>query len=246
MTLVSRDSSSNWNKFVVSARPTIVAVDGPAGSGKTSICSAVCQRLGWGYLNTGALYRAIGFLCARAQVDPSDGEQLKKITIGFVVDGRWDPETGEISYRGENLTESLHSAQAGVHASVVAKDAAVRELLLPLQRRLAMQSKVATLVEGRDIGTVVFPDADLKIFMRASLEQRAQRRLAQLSGSEPGLQLDDLMAEIAGRDNQDSTRGAAPLRQADDAIAFENSAATLEEAVQELIATFRKCGLKWD
>src|SRR6478735_581160 len=182
--------------------PKIVAVDGPAGSGKSSVCSEVCRQLGWTYVNTGFLYRSIALIARQRNQGLDDNEALRGIIDEFCEELQWDPSTQAVGFNGQNLTPLLYTDQAGKNASAIAKNPLVRELLLPLQRKLTLQSPVGAIVDGRDIGTVVFPDADLKIFMTASLEVRALRRMGQLQeGMRPDpAELETIKASILHRD----------------------------------------------
>jgi cytidylate kinase len=227
------------------SRPKIVAVDGPAGSGKSSICATVCQDLGWSYVNTGALYRAVGLLALDRGVSLIEGSDLKKLLAEFADIVRWEHESARLFVGIEDFTPRLNSVEAGNGASAVAKMPMVREALMPLQRKLSLSAPRGAIVDGRDIGTVIFPDADIKIFMTASLEQRALRRLRQLekSGASSDLSHDDVMRAIASRDDQDSQRDSAPMRKADDAILFDTSDMDVEQAIASLKELIRSKGL---
>jgi cytidylate kinase len=226
-------------------RPKIVAVDGPAGSGKSSICATVCQDLGWSYVNTGALYRAVGLLALDRGVSLVEGPALKKLLEEFSDIVRWEHESARLFVGLEDFTPRLNSVEAGNGASAVAKMPMVREALLPLQRKLSLSAPRGAIVDGRDIGTVIFPDADIKIFMTASLEQRAMRRLRQLekSGGLSDLSHDDVKRAIASRDDQDSQRDSAPMRKAADAILFDTSEMDVEQAISKLKELIRSKGL---
>lgn len=223
------------------AKPWIVAVDGPAGSGKSSICSRVATILNWTYVNTGAIYRAVGFLMRQNDVatdDKSMDQFLDEVTPHI----SWDPEKKRLYYKDQDLTNDLYSPDATSGASIVAKMPKVREKLLAVQRDMTLKSPIGALVDGRDIGTVIFPDADLKIFMTASIEERAKRRLQQFSKSDTGSDipsLDKVKSEIEERDERDSGRGTAPLKQADDALLFDNSGMSIDEAVNQLVKIIR-------
>lgn len=223
---------------VMRDRPIIVAVDGPAGSGKSSICHRVCARVGWTYINTGALYRAVGLLADRKGVDTGDEGAVSAFVDSMAQQLKWNATTRELWYQGENLTPMLGSEQAGNAASKVAKMVSVRAQLLPVQRDLTLAAPVGALVDGRDIGTVVFPDADLKVFLTASLEERSRRRLNQLEGM-ASEQLQEIMRGIAQRDEQDEARGVAPLKQAEDAIVLDSSMMGVDETVETLIQILR-------
>lgn len=223
-----------------SPKPKIVAVDGPAGSGKSSICHRVAERLGWTYLNTGALYRAIGLRAHETGISLQDDDKLAQLVKTMAPALRWDSAKRELWYAERNLTPLLLAEEVGDAASQIAKLEGLRERLLPLQRQLSLSAPKGVLVDGRDIGTVVFPDADLKIFLTASLEQRSRRRMQQL-GSSPDdkAQLEELMAEMAHRDARDQGRKVAPLIQAPDALLLDTSDLTLEQTVEAMVNFLR-------
>lgn len=222
--------------MIEKSRPKIVAVDGPAGSGKSSICATVCREIGWSYVNTGALYRAIGLLAHDRGVALVEGPELRNLVEEFCERARWIHETEKLYVDQCDMTPRLGSVEAAAGASAVAKMPMVRDALTPLQRRLSLSAPQGAMVDGRDIGTVIFPDADLKIFMTASLEQRALRRLKQLerAGGKSTLSAEEIMEAIAARDIQDSQRDAAPMRQADDAIFFDTSHMDVPQAIASL------------
>ncbi len=224
-------------------RPYIVAIDGPAGSGKSSICFHVCERIGWTYVNTGALYRAVGWVATRDGVDLADEHAVAGVVEALNADLKWEPARRTLFYRGRDLTQDLLSEAAGTGASKVAKLPLVRDRLLPLQKQLALGAPRGALVDGRDIGTVVFPDADLKIFLTASLEERAKRRLAQLGESMETGRLQDVMRDIGGRDERDAAREVAPLKQAGDAVLVDTSALSLDDTVATIVRLIEAKGL---
>ncbi len=218
----------------------IVAVDGPAGSGKSSVCSKVCDRIGWTYVNTGFLYRSVAFLARQAGYDWSDEDQLISVIDDFAKNYHWDPISGILKYKGQDITNELQSSEIGVGASNIAKLAKVRERLLPLQRELSLLSPQGAIVDGRDIGTVVFPDADLKIYLTANLDERARRRKAQLDRYGKGdSDLAQIKKDIELRDNQDKSRGYAPLKQADDAVVVDTSDMNVDRVVEELLGILK-------
>ncbi len=233
-------------------RPIIVAVDGPAGSGKSTICSEVSAKIGWSYVNTGALYRGVGLLARDRGIDLEDESAVGAMLEKLAGDIRWDYTHHQLYCGGENLTPRLGTAEAGNSASFIAKQQKVRQLLLPVQRNLAINAPKGAMVDGRDIGTVVFPDANLKVFMTANLEERARRRLKQLdakttahgnNANDSRDSLSAVMDDISRRDSQDSKRGEAPWRKADDAVEFDTSGYSQSEAVDALIALIRSHGL---
>lgn len=225
--------------LVSGGKKLIVAVDGPAGSGKSSICAKVCDKIGWTYVNTGYLYRSVAYLAQQAGADLSQEAALLEFVDKFARNYRWDPVAGRLQIGDEDITEVIQSREVGVLASAIAKLPAVRDALLPIQRELSLMSPKGSFVDGRDIGTVVFPEADLKIFLTASLEERAKRRQAQLAipadAAEASSELIKIQDEIRKRDSQDASRQVAPLRQADDAVVLDTSAMPVDQVVAQIL-----------
>ncbi len=226
-------------------RCKIVAVDGPAGSGKSSVCSKTCQRIGWTYVNTGFLYRSVAYITRQRRQSLASDRDLSEVIDAFCEDLHWDPETQSVQFQNLDISSHLNSDQAGQDASLIAKNPLVREKLLPLQRKLALRAPVGAIVDGRDIGTVVFPDADLKIFLTASLDERARRRLQQLhtNAANWDSELANIKQSILLRDEQDAARGAAPLKQAADAIVLDTSGLDLAGTIDRLVELIRERGL---
>ena len=218
----------------------VIAIDGPAASGKSSVATAVANALNAVHINTGSMYRAIGYKTVLAGIDPEQdpetfAEKLAAVQMKFVRPGAGDPE---LEVDGEFPGEKLRTEAASAAASKVATIPAVRTRLVELQREMAGNDLLV--MEGRDIGTVVFPDAKYKFFLTASPEERAKRRLLQ-----DGFELDPELlkktaAAIADRDRVDSTRAVSPLKQADDAILVDSSNLTKEETVQHILALIRE------
>jgi len=206
---------------------TVVAIDGPAGAGKSSVAGMLAKRLGFTHVNTGSLYRAVALAVRQAgrSVDHVEPDFLKTLRITFAGD--------RLLLNGEAPGEKLRSPACAADASCVAKQPVVREFLLPVQRSIAASQWIV--MEGRDIGTVIFPDAQVKIFLTASPLVRAQRRMAQ-GEVPPGATLEDVRREIERRDLQDSTRATAPLKAAPDAVTVDCSDMTLEETVSAIAA----------
>ncbi|MCX6118347.1 MAG: (d)CMP kinase [Proteobacteria bacterium] len=227
-------------------RPIIVAVDGPAGSGKSSICAQVCRDLDWSYVNTGALYRVLALVLAERKVSHENSAELRSVLIEFSSKVKWQHKTGKIFIGEVDYTPLLGSVEAASGASKVAKIPQIREALLPIQRDLSLSAPIGVIVDGRDIGTVVFPDADVKIFMTASIEQRARRRLAQLisdGASSVTLSLADIMKTIGDRDLQDSQRETAPMTMASDSVMFDTSNMDIQESIVALKTLLKTRGL---
>lgn len=217
--------------------PKIVAVDGHAGSGKSTICRVAAGELGWDYFSTGILYRYTAALQLKCDLStPADA--AKRIS----EDGKWDYEQSFLTLGSYDLKSELYNESTTSMASKVAKDPLVRAHLLNLQRDIANQSKKGMIVDGRDIGTVVFPDAKLKIFLTASVECRAMRRVGQVIGgehSQKALKAHPLFKEIydgiVQRDERDSGRSLAPLVKASDAVVIETSEMSKEDATKVFV-----------
>ena len=207
----------------------LVTIDGPAGSGKSSVARRVAGRLGVVNLNTGAAYRAAALLALREGVDPSDRSRLAALASRVSL----DPDGASID--GGRVPEpDLRTPEVSAAASRVSVGAELREVLLPVQRAAAEEARGrgGAVVEGRDIGTVVLPDAELKVFLSADPEERARRRARQ-TGREG--ELDRIREAIQVRDRQDSEREVSPLRPADDAVVLDTTALSLEEVVTKVL-----------
>ena len=223
-------------------RNFIIAVDGPGGAGKSTICRQVCKELGFLYVNTGGIYRAIGTIASKEGIDLSDEIKLCELVEKFSKYSNWD-QNGELYYKGKNIESELYSEFAGKCASKIAKLPKLREALLPMQRNLANFNAPGALLDGRDIGTVVFPDADLKIYMTASIDQRVKRRLNQLRQNNVGattISPEEIRAQLEERDFRDQTREIAPLQKTSDAIEFDTSHYSLEDSINEMIKMIKK------
>ena len=215
----------------------VVAIDGHAGCGKSSISSKASKNMGWVYFSTGALYRGLGFLAERENIDTNKHELLASLLNKFNEHTSWNEISQSLYYKDEDLGPYLLNESIGTKASDLAKKPIVREKLLPLQRNLikSFPGRVI-LVEGRDITTVVCPEAPLKIFMTASIEERAKRRLDQLKENNPkiSISLQELMEEISKRDHNDSSRELAPLFETKDSIHFDTGSMSFKECVRKL------------
>ena len=205
-----------------------VAIDGPSGAGKSSMARRLAADLGYTYVDTGAMYRAIGLCARRAGVDTKDADAVAALLPQVKLDIRLQDGAQHILLNGEDVTEAVRAEEIGMAASDVSAHPAVRAFLLDTQRNLAASRDV--LMDGRDIGTVVLPNATVKIYLTASADARARRRLAELL--EKGKQTDyaTVLADIEQRDYQDTHRAVAPLRQAEDAILVDTSDIGIEES----------------
>ena len=220
----------------------IVAIDGPAGSGKSTTAKRVADAMGWLYLDTGAMYRTVGlaFLDSETPFTEADADEL----LGqLALDLKMGKE-GLVAYLNEeDVTERIRTPEASEAASRVSTFPVVRARLVEEQRRIAreeLQRGGGVVMEGRDIGTVVFPDAKVKVFMVANPEERAQRRHRELTAKGAAVSLNAVSDEIAERDARDATRDASPLRQAADAITLDTTGLSIDEQVQRVVALIRE------
>ena len=215
--------------------PGHIAIDGPAGSGKTTVAHALARRLGVLYLDTGAMYRAVALLSLRAEVDPHDEVAVLSLArerpIRVVVD-----EASPLGFRvfagDHEFGSELYGNDVSRVVSLVSAYAGVRDLMVERQRAIAAEGPV--IMAGRDIGTVVLPTAALKIFLTASVDERVERRLAELAARGTHVSRPELRAEIEERDRLDATRAVAPLRPAADALEIDSSGATVDEVVERI------------
>ena len=221
-------------------RPFIVAIDGPAGAGKSTVSKLLARRLGLSLVDTGAIYRTVALSARRQGIgyddDPALSALLGRIRIGFKVVS----EENRVFLDDEDVSGEIRQPEISLGASAVSARPVVREGLLGLQRRLALAAPVGAVLEGRDIGTVVFPDADLKFFLEASPEVRARRRYEELFQKGGESSLEAVLADQTKRDRDDASRAVAPLRAAEDAIRVDSSGLPLSEVVQRLERTVRE------
>ncbi len=209
-----------------------VAIDGPAGAGKSTISRAAAKRLGFVYIDTGAMYRAIGLAAVRRGIDTKDAEGVAAILDEVEVTIAHNEEGQQIFLNGENVSTEIRLPEISVAASNVAVIPAVRLKLVELQRALAEKENV--IMDGRDIGTYVLPDAEVKIFLIASVEERARRRLKELLEKGVETDLEAVKTDMEYRDKNDSGRDFAPLKQAEDSILLDNTNITIEEAIERI------------
>lgn len=205
-----------------------VAIDGPSGAGKSSMARRLAADLGYTYVDTGAMYRAIGLYVRRAGADTKDSAAVEALLPQIQLDIRLQDGAQHILLNGEDVTEAVRAEEIGMAASDVSAYPAVRSFLLDTQRNLAASRDV--LMDGRDIGTVVLPNATVKIYLTASADARARRRLAELLEKSKQTDYATVLADIEQRDYQDTHRAVAPLRQAEDAILLDTSDIGIEES----------------
>jgi cytidylate kinase len=211
----------------------VVAIDGPAGSGKSTVARAVAERLAIDYLDTGAMYRAVAFVAMRSGVDPEDAADVARLARGMDL-----AVADRVLVNGVDATIEVRSPEVTRAVSVVAANLEVRRELVRRQREWGLEHG-GGVVEGRDIGTVVFPEAPVKVYMTASDEQRAQRRSQEMLD----MHYDEIAADIARRDHVDSTRQYAPLTVAPDAVVVDTTTRTVEQVVDLVLELAAKAGL---
>ena len=204
-----------------------IAIDGPSGAGKSAIASALAKRLGYEYIDTGALYRTIAYIAVREGGDLPTEELLKRVDAQSI-----DYKDGAVQLNGEALGDVIRTEAISQKTSQLSKEPAVRDYLLSLQRRLAEDGGVV--MEGRDIGTVVLPSADVKFFLTASEEERARRRYEQRLAFGEAVDMEKIKADIHARDERDKNRAVAPLKQAADAILVDSTAMSEEEVLDTM------------
>ena len=215
-----------------------VAIDGPAGAGKSTLARRLAAEMGYIYVDTGAMYRAIGLYALRAGKDPKDNDAVNALLPQIEL--RLASIEGEqhIYLKEEDVSTAIRTEAAGMAASAVGANPAVRAFLLELQRDMAKKQDV--LMDGRDIGTVILPDAPVKIFLTASAQSRAERRYKELIEKGQQVTMDGILHDINERDRQDMTRAVAPLKQADDAVLLDTSSLTLEESIAAVLRIIRE------
>lgn len=208
---------------------TVITLDGPSGSGKGTIAGLLAARLGWKLLDSGALYRLLAFAAGNHGIDLTNEEALK--TLAAHLDVQFVDK--RIILEGEEVTDAIRNEQVGAGASMVASLPAVREALL--QRQRAFREAPGLVADGRDMGTVVFPDAPLKVFLTASAEERARRRYHQLKGKGEDVSLPSLLDEIRARDERDMQRAVAPLKPALDAIQLDSTEMSIDQVLERIL-----------
>ncbi len=214
-------------------RRLTIAIDGPSSAGKGTVARGVARKLGYRYVDTGAMYRAVAWAAERRRIPWTDAEGVGAVARGIAVDFRWDGEVQRVFCDGVDVTAAIRTAEMGAGASAVSMHPPVRSALLGAQQALAAGGGVV--MDGRDIGTVVLPDADLKVFLDATLEERARRRHAELTANGESVTLEFVADALASRDEQDRSRPTAPLKVAEDAIRLDTTRLSIAQAIAEVI-----------
>ena len=206
-----------------------IAIDGPSGAGKSTLARMTARHFGLIYIDTGAIYRSVGLFALRSGVASKDEAAVSALLPQIDIEIRHDKSGAQRMFlNGEDVSDAIRLPEVSLYASDVSAMPAVRRALMGMQRGIA--EKTSVIMDGRDIGTVVLPDADLKIFLTASSEERAKRRYAELREKNIKADYDDVLRDIEYRDNNDSTRKEAPLRAADDAVILDTTGNSLEKS----------------
>lgn len=215
-----------------------IAIDGPAGAGKSTIAKRVAKKLGFIYVDTGAMYRAMGLYFLKNGILPEEAEKMESACQKIGIAITYKEGEQQVLLNGENVTGMIRTEEVGNMASSIAKNKAVRLKLVELQRELAKSSDV--IMDGRDIGTYVLPEASLKIYLTADPGERARRRWQELKDKGQEGDFDQIKADIIARDQQDMNRDFAPLRQAEDAVFLDSSQLAIDEVVETILGLYKK------
>lgn len=216
----------------------VVAIDGPTASGKSTVGRAVADRLGFKHVDTGAMYRSVALASMRRRVDLNDATALTALAASLAIEFRSAPGGERIVADGEDVTEAIRTPETSTAASIVSAVPGVRAALV--ERQQALGAAGGIVMEGRDIGTVVFPHAEVKVFLRASLDARALRRHDELRARGVVVELDEVRRQEAERDARDETRSLSPLRPADDAVILDTTLLTSEQVVAAIVQLVRE------
>ncbi len=219
-----------------------IAIDGPAGAGKSSVAKEVAKKLGCIYIDTGAMYRAIGVSALDNGIDPKCADAVEKILDGINMEVKSEADGQHILINGKDVNGKIRTPEASMAASAVATIPSVRLKMVEIQRKIAETTSVV--MDGRDIGTYVLPNADIKLFITASVKERATRRYRELLEKGEKVTLEEVITDMEKRDEQDSNRSFAPLKRADDAILFDSTGNTLAESVEQVIKIIQERKVK--
>ena len=218
--------------------PVAVAIDGPSGAGKSTIAKSLAKELQFIYVDTGALYRSVGYMALRDGINPGDAEAVQALLPRLRMQIRYIDGAQRVLVNGEDVSDKIRTPEVSMAASAVSSLPAVRRFLFDLQRDIAKTNNV--IMDGRDIGTVVLPDAQVKIFLTASAEIRAQRRFEELTEKGEMVTYEAVLADMEKRDYDDSHREAAPLKAAEDAVLVDSSSMDLPQTVAVMKAIVEK------
>ena len=215
----------------------LITIDGPAGSGKTTVSRILADRLGYDYIDTGALYRAVALIAIDRDIEPNDDEELERLCAALELEFKSTALGSRLFADGRDITDDIRTPEVTMMASAVSARQVVRDFLLNLQRHLGRRK--GAVFEGRDMGTVVFPNADFKFFLDASEQTRARRRYLEMGGKNSQT-LGEVRAAMHRRDRNDSLRKLAPLRAADDAVRIDSTGMNVEQVVALMLSHIEK------
>jgi len=216
----------------------VIAIDGPTAAGKSTVARRLARKIGASYLSTGLIYRIVAWEALRQGVDIHDGDAVASLSSRLTCEVKPQDDTFEVVWCGRSILKELHENDVGQAASVVSEHRAVREAVLELQRSLGAGGNIV--LDGRDVGTVIFPAADVKFYLTASETERVWRRWRELAEEGKGVDLETVRREICGRDRRDSLRTVAPLRKAEDAVEIDSTQLTVDEVVGLMYATIQE------
>ncbi len=219
-----------------------IAIDGPSGAGKSTVAKALSKKLGIVYVDTGALYRTVGYFVRQKNANPKDANEVGALLPEISIEIRYEDGAQHVYLNGEDLGDRIRTPEMSMYASAVSAIPSVRAFLLDTQRDIARKNNVV--MDGRDIGTVILPDADVKIFMFASNEARAMRRYKELIAKGEDVKYEDVLREMIERDNNDRSRDVAPAVPAEDAVMMDNSDMSVDENVDAVIDLIRSKGIE--
>jgi cytidylate kinase len=211
-----------------------IALDGPSGAGKSTVAKALAKKLGIVYVDTGALYRTVGYYVRQAEKDPKNADEVGALLPNVHIEIKYENGAQHVILNGEDLGDKIRTPEMSMYASAVSAIPAVRSFLLDTQRDIARKNSVV--MDGRDIGTVILPNADVKVFLFASNEARAKRRFNELTEKGQSVVYEDVLREMIERDSNDKNRDIAPAVPAKDAVMMDNSHMSIEENVDAIIA----------
>ena len=216
-----------------------IGIDGPAGAGKSSIAKLIAKKLGYIYVDTGAMYRAMALYLIRCNIDPSDSEAIEEACVNADISIKYENDEQVVLLGGENVNGYIRTEEVGNMASVSSANFKVREKLVALQQKLATETSVV--MDGRDICTKVLPNAEVKIYLTASSKVRAKRRYNELIAKGVDCDINDIEKDIIDRDNRDMTRAISPLVKAEDAVLVDSSDMTIDEVVERILDIVNEC-----
>jgi cytidylate kinase len=218
-------------------RPLIIAIDGPSGAGKSTVGRMLARSLNLLYIDTGSMYRAVALAVMESSISASDDVAVGSLAGRVDIDLKGDPDSLRISLGGLDVTEQIRTEEVTDLSSIISTIPAVRRAMVARQREMGKRGAV---LNGRDIGTVVFPDADVKFFLTALPQARAERRFNEDRAQDPGVSFEETFADMTERDARDSTRADSPLKKADDAIIIDSTGLTINEVFQQMMAAVQE------